>query len=45
MEAVISENISPNYDLRTYFTRNISYVLSGNKMKGLEKFLGFIQMQ
>lgn len=39
---VAAENPSPFYDLKKYFTENISYELTGNKRKGLEKFLSFL---
>jgi chorismate dehydratase len=43
IDAVAEENVSPFYDLKTYFTKNISYVLTENKRKGLQKFLSFLQ--
>jgi chorismate dehydratase len=42
LEAVVAESVSPFYDLKTYFTQNISYLLTENKRKGLEKFLSFL---
>lgn len=43
INAVVAENISPFYDLKTYYTKNISYVLNEEKRKGLNKFLSFLQ--
>lgn len=42
LDAVINENSSQFYDLRTYFTHNISYYLTTEKQKGLEKFLKYL---
>ena len=42
IDAVAAENFSPLYDLKKYFTQNISYELTENKRKGLEKFLSFL---
>ena len=42
LDAVIAENSSPNYDLKTYYTENISYDLTNEKRNGLEKFLEFL---
>lgn len=42
IDAVVAENVSPYYDLNTYYTQNISYELTGEKRKGLEKFLSFL---
>ncbi len=39
IEAVIQENVCSVYDLRTYYTRNISFDLTDAKKKGLEYFL------
>ena len=39
IEAVIAENDFKKYNLNTYYTRNISYLLTDDKRKGLEKFL------
>jgi len=43
IDAVAAENVSPFYDLKTYYTQNISYVLTEAKRKGLEKFLSFLK--
>lgn len=42
IDEVVAENESPFYDLKTYFTKNISYRLTEGKRKGLEKFLSFL---
>ena len=39
LPAVIAQNPFPVYDLNTYYTQNISYVLDEEKKKGLGKFL------
>ncbi|HSU49311.1 MAG TPA: menaquinone biosynthesis protein [Segetibacter sp.] len=39
---VVAENLSPYYDLKKYYTENISYELTDNKRKGLEKFLSML---
>ncbi len=39
IDAVVANNVSPFYDLKTYYTENISYELTDEKRKGLEKFL------
>lgn len=43
IDAVVAENNSPYYDLKKYYTENISYNLSDAKQKGLEKFLSFLK--
>ena len=43
IEAVVAENDSPFYDLKIYYTENISYLLTEAKRKGLEKFLSFLK--
>jgi chorismate dehydratase len=43
INAVVAENLSPYYDLKTYYTKNISYELTQQKRKGLEKFLDFLK--
>jgi chorismate dehydratase len=43
IDAVVAENLSPYYDLKTYYTKNISYELTPEKRKGLEKFLSFLK--
>lgn len=42
LEAVIAENSSPDYDLMTYYTQNISYRLDEAKRMGLKKYLGLL---
>jgi chorismate dehydratase len=39
IDAVVAENISRYYDLKTYYTENISYELTEEKRKGLDMFL------
>lgn len=39
MDAVIEENKISVYDLKKYFTENISYTLDEEKLKGMDKFL------
>jgi chorismate dehydratase len=43
IDAVAAENVSPLYDLKTYYTENISYILTEDKRKGLQKFLSYLQ--
>jgi chorismate dehydratase len=42
IDAVVAENTSPFYDLKKYYTRNISYNLTPQKRQGLERFLSFL---
>jgi len=42
IDAVVAENVSPHYDLKKYYTENISYELTDKKRKGLEKFLSVL---
>ena len=42
IDAVVAENMSPHYDLKKYYTENISYKLTDKKRKGLEKFLSLL---
>lgn len=42
IDAVVAENVSPYYDLKKYYTENISYELTGEKRKGLQKFLSLL---
>jgi len=42
-DAVIEENYSGVYDLKKYYTKNISYKLDEEKLKGMEKFLEMIK--
>lgn len=41
--AVVAENPFPEYDLTTYYTKNISYPLTPAKRQGMQKFLGYLQ--
>lgn len=43
IEAVVAENDSPDYDLKKYYTVNISYELTDRKREGLQKFLSYLQ--
>lgn len=43
IDGVVAENISPFYDLKKYFTQNVSYDLTEEKQSGLEKFLSFLK--
>ncbi len=43
LDAVIAENPFAAYDLRTYYTHNISYTLTKEKMAGMEKFLTLLK--
>ncbi len=43
LDAVIAENNHSNYNLREYYTHNISYVLDDEKRKGMNKFLELLQ--
>ncbi len=43
MEAVVSENAFASYDLKTYYTENISYILDEEKKKGLALFLKLLK--
>jgi chorismate dehydratase len=42
IDEVVAENPFPYYDLKKYFTENISYYLDEQKRKGLELFLRMI---
>lgn len=44
MEKVIAENPFSYYDSREYFTKNISYELDEEKRRGMERFLGYLQV-
>lgn len=39
LDAVIKENEVDFYDLKTYFTKNISYILNEEKLNGMKLFL------
>jgi len=43
LPVVVSENNSPDYDLTTYYTQNISYRLTPAKRQGMQKFLSYLQ--
>ena len=43
IEAVIRENECDYYDLHTYYTKNISYELTREKIKGMNLFLELVQ--
>lgn len=45
IEKVIKENPYDKYDLKRYFTENISYNLTESKRKGLAKFLQLLPMK
>jgi chorismate dehydratase len=40
---VVAENPYEIYDLKTYYTRDISYPLTPAKRQGMQKFLGYLQ--
>ncbi|OQP45450.1 hypothetical protein A4H97_32420 [Niastella yeongjuensis] len=42
VEETVAENPYPVFDLHKYYTEHISYELTPNKRKGLEKFLDFL---
>lgn len=41
---VIAENPYPVYDLKKYYTTNISYILDEQKLKGMNKFLEYLKV-
>jgi chorismate dehydratase len=43
INAVIKENDFAEYDLHTYYTHNISYTLTAEKLKGMHLFLELMQ--
>jgi len=43
IDAVIEENSTDVYDLKKYFTTNISYQLDEEKLKGMERFLEMME--
>ncbi len=43
IDEVVAANPFPYYDLHTYYTENIHYLLDEEKKKGLHKFLELIQ--
>ncbi len=42
IDEVVAENPFPYYDLKTYYTENIHYLLTPEKKSGLQKFLELI---
>lgn len=42
IEQAVAENPFPVFDLHAYYTKHISYELTPEKRKGLEKFLSFL---
>ena len=44
LDEVIAENPYPVYDLKTYYTTNISYVLNDQKQKGMNKFMEYLKV-
>ena len=43
IDEVLKENSFKHYDLKKYYTENISYALTDEKRKGLAKFLEFLK--
>ena len=43
LDEVIAENRCENYDLRTYYTKNINYSFNESKLLGLETFLTYLK--
>jgi Predicted periplasmic solute-binding protein len=43
LEEVLANTHFEHYDLRTYYTKDISYPLTNEKRKGLEKFISFLK--
>ncbi len=43
INSIIKDNDESNYPMDMYFRKNISYVLSENKMAGMELFLSFLE--
>jgi chorismate dehydratase len=42
IDAVVAENISEHYDLKKYYSENISYELTDKKREGLKTFLNYL---
>jgi chorismate dehydratase len=42
IDEVVAENPFDVYDLKKYYTQNISYELTAEKRKGLELFLKYL---
>lgn len=45
IEQVVAENPYPVYDLKAYYTNNISYALDNSKRKGMELFLSLLEQK
>jgi chorismate dehydratase len=43
IQEVIANNPYPAYDLKTYYSKNISYELTATKKEGMSRFLRYIQ--
>lgn len=43
LPAVIEENNFDAYDLKTYYTKNISFILNDRKLEGMNKFLELLK--
>ncbi|RXK85929.1 menaquinone biosynthetic enzyme MqnA/MqnD family protein [Filimonas effusa] len=43
IQEVVAENPYDIYDLETYYTRNIDYLLTPDKLKGMHKFLDLLK--
>ena len=44
IDEIVAENPYDLYDLKKYYTQNISYTLDDEKRKGLEKFLEYLAL-
>lgn len=44
LDEVVAENPYPVYDLKHYFTQNVSYSLTDEKRRGLAKFLDYLNV-
>jgi chorismate dehydratase len=42
LDEVLQENTFPDYDLRKYYTQNISYELTAQKREALQKFISYL---
>jgi chorismate dehydratase len=45
LDEVVAQNPYPLFDLHDYFTRHLDYHLDSAKRKGLEKFLGYLEIK
>jgi chorismate dehydratase len=43
IDSVIEENFNDVYDLKKYYTKNVSYKLDKEKLKGMERFLEMLR--